>query len=253
MSDQFELEAESGTGTVGYLTTREYDRLLQAVKDAMKHVGWWRACGTIRGGDSDELRIRSNDPVLPLPAPWLAAHEITRLMQELNQFDELVDAAHDQYGQFIARLLFGEVETAMAKWPIDERPHWVRYYRCQSCNQLTLKYFPPDSRAKDWDRSEVSWTRHGVRYSAEVRPSSVRCTDRACGALMGETQWEFAAHVAKAEHDERRKRERQQRRLGARGRRAGTGAEVTVDGVPVGEAEAGSDDAAGVEAVAVPA
>lgn len=208
-----DVSYDPDAGGVGYLTWDQWDRLTRAWQTAHKHLGWWWVAGHIRGGDSDELRVRRKDRPLGLPATWLAAYEITRLMNELNAWPELEDAANDKFGQYIALTLIGEVETAAAQWPIEDRPHRVKFFRCPACNQQALRYHPPSIRG------------------SEVRDMEVRCTNHECRAVLGHEWYEFAERVVADE----------QRRLDQRARRAREGGEITGDGVPVAEVGADQD------------
>ena len=229
MNDRDNVEYDPDAGGVGYLTWDEWDNLTKGWVTAIKHLPWWWVAGHIRGGDADELRIRSTEHPLPIPATWLAADEITRLMQELNQWPELEDAAHDIYGADIVKLLTREVQTAAAKWPISDRSHKVRHFRCQACQQLTLKYLPPNDHApadaprvvvqarfgEGAVREEPTKTERLVLIDGKTVPVSstlpkpvlpftvadvvVRCTDKACGAVMDSRMFELAVSVIKQE------------------------------------------------------
>ena len=228
-----EIEFDPDAGGVGYLTWDEWDRLTKAWVTAIKHLPWWWVAGHIRGGDADELRTRSTEHSLPMPATWLAAHEITRLMQELNQWPELEDAAHDVYGSDIVKLLTREVQTAAAKWPISDRAHKVKHFRCQACQQLTLKYLPPNDHApadapqvtvrarigEGGVREEPTKTHRLVLIDGKtervpvtlpktvipltVADVAVRCTDKACGAVMDSQMFELAVSVIRQEWEMR--------------------------------------------------
>ena len=217
-----DLTSDPDAGTVGYLTYDEFDRLTRAWVTAIKHLPWWWVAGHIRGGDSDELRTRSTEHTLPLPSTWLAAHEITRLMQELNQWPELEDAAHDDYGSEIAKLLTSEVQTAAAKWPISDRAHRVQHFRCQACQQLTLKYMPPTDRAPH-DAPRVIVQQRIADGAVRDRPTRtspatvevgsiadvvVRCTDKECGAVMDSQMFELAVSVIRQEWELRNAKRR---------------------------------------------
>ena len=229
MNDRDSTEYDPAAGGVGYLTWDEWDNLTKGWVTAIKHLPWWWVAGQIRGGDIDEMRHRSTEPSLPIPATWLAAHEITRLMQELNQWPELEDAAHDIYGADIVKLLTREVQTAAAKWPISDRSHKVRHFRCQACQQLTLKYLPPNDhapadapkvtvqvRVADGGVRDCAVTMErpilvagkteyeSVTHPLTVRPIVVadvvvRCTDRKCGAVMDSAMFELSAAVIEQE------------------------------------------------------
>lgn len=233
-----QVEYDPDAGGVGYLTWDEFDRLTKAWVTAIKHLPWWWVAGQIRSGDVDEMHHRSTEPSLPIPATWLAAHEITRLMQELNQWRELEDAAHDDFGAELAKLLIKEVETAAAKWPISDRSHRVQHFRCQACQQLTLKYLPPNDHAPadapkvtvqarfgEGAVREIPSTverlvlingkteRQSATLSATVRPTAiadvvVRCTDKTCGAVMDSRMFELAVAVIKQESEMRNAKRR---------------------------------------------
>jgi len=235
-----ETDYDPAAGGVGYLTWDEFDRLTRAWVTAIKHLPWWWVAGQIRGGDADEMRHRSTEPSLPIPATWLAAHEITRLMQELNQWPELEDAAHDDYGADIAKLLTREVQTAAAKWPLSDRSHKVQHFRCQACQQLTLRYLPPTDKApKDARMVDVrsriapgavrenpeTFTRWVLAEDGKksipvpvvaartvrqvtVADVVVRCTDKACGAVMDSQMFELAVAVIRQEWEVRNAKRR---------------------------------------------
>lgn len=141
MSQPDYAEYDPDAGGVGLLTWDQFDRFTRAIDNAQTHVPWWRIAGHIRSGDPDEQKTRSSDPVLPLPSTWLAAEEISNLLSEINQWSTLEDVA--KFGHEFALHLTREVETAMHKWPIEDKPHKVRYLRCRECGQMTLKYYPP--------------------------------------------------------------------------------------------------------------
>jgi len=136
-----ELTLDHEEGMVGYLTTTEFDKFTRAIDNARTHIGWWRIAGHLRARDADELQTRSSDPMIPLPGTWLAAEEISNLLQEINQWPTLEDVAANGYE--FALLITREVEAAMAKWPMSDRPHKVKFLRCRACQLVTLKYYPP--------------------------------------------------------------------------------------------------------------
>lgn len=204
---------DPAAGSVGYLTFDEWDRLTRAWQTAHKHLSWWWVAGHIRGGDADELRVRSSERPLGVPSTWLAAYEITRLMQELNRWPELEDAARDSTGHYFALQMISEVETSVARWPIEDKPHRVKFFRCKACQQQTLRYHPPKIRA-------------GVVVDVEVK-----CTNKECRAVLAEEWYEFALKVVEDE----------QRRLDQRKARTGEGGQISGDGVPVAEVGEGQN------------
>lgn len=127
---------------VGYLTWDEWHRFRIAVNKSLIVVPWFRVAGYIKGG-SEEIRPPSSNHPLGVPPTWLAAEEITRLSHELRHWTNLEDIANDDFGQDIARQFTREVETAIARWPIEDNPHNVRHVRCQECAGETIRYRPP--------------------------------------------------------------------------------------------------------------
>ena len=219
-------------GNVGYLTADQFNRFGWAVNDAVKHVPFWRVAGYIRSGEPDGVTHRSNDRPLGVPPTWIAAEEVSRLLTELNQWGELEDAANDEYGAWLAEELIREVETAKAKWPIEDRPHRVRYIRCSKCEQLSLTWYPPK----------------GVDEAAMIR-----CRDRECRAVMDDAKFSFWCGVIEHENEVRKEREREQRRarrLGNRGAGGGAGEQVGADDLPVGGGWEGGVVSSGPDAVA---
>lgn len=196
---------DQNDGYVGYLTADMFSRFEWAVHNSRRLVPWLRVAGYIRGGDTDELKHRSTDRPLGLPPTWIAAEEITRLLGEINRWAELEDVANDMQGQFFAELLTREVETAGARWPFEDKPHRVKYMRCQACDQMTLRYLPP----RDAGDTVL-----------------VKCSDRACGAVMDEHMFKLATALIESENE--------LRRLGDRKSGRGVGGEVEADDLPVG-------------------
>lgn len=228
-------EYDPNAGTIGYLTYDQWDRFVKAWQTAYKHLPWWWVAGHVRGGDVDELRRRGSENPLPLPATWLAAHEVTRLMNELNAWPELEDAAKTQDGAELILLLTREVETAAARWPYSDRTHRVGYFRCEACQQLTLKYFPPNP-AKRPDAPTVDVQirgRDGALRPVELLDVVVRCTDRSCNAVMGSARFEVAVKLIEWEHEQEKANAK--RRLDTPGRSAGTGGSIESDDLAVGE------------------
>lgn len=226
-NQSLEADYDPLAGGVGFLTFDEYDRLVRAVGHARTHVAWWRIAGHIRLGDAEEHKPRASDPMIPLPATWLAAEEISNLLLEINTVPTLEDAAKRL--PEIAMTLTREVETAMAKWPMSDRPHKVRYLRCRACQQQTLKYFPPNlSGPVDAQRVEAQ-ARYGAGAvrplaQADVRPTlergktvyvaverpatvgtvslldvTVKCTNKECGAVEDHVMFERDALLIEQE------------------------------------------------------
>lgn len=227
------VEYDPAEGGVGYLTFDEFDRLRRATEDARKYIPWLRIAGYLRGAsDPDELRGPNtmSHPPLGLPATWLAAEEISNLMVEINKWSTLEDVA--KRGAEIGMLLVKEVETAVARWPIEPRSRAVRFFRCTACDKATLRYFPPK------------------RVGEVLIDSVVKCTDKECRNVIDELM--FARMALLTELEEKEKRERS-RRLGAGSGRTGQGEQVEGHGLQVGEAGEGADYETGADSVAVSA
>lgn len=219
-----EPDYDPNMGGVGLLTWDQFDRFTRAVNDARNHVPWWRIAGHIRAGDADEMRTRSNDPTIPLPATWLAAEEITNLLHEINYWPTLEAVA--KFGHEFALLLTREVETAMHKWPMSDRPHRVRFLRCRACELATLKYFPPREGGADME---------------------IRCTNRECRAIEDPRNFAHDAALIMEEY------EIAKRRVGNRKRRPRESEPVETDNLFMGQGGAGEDVEAGTNVVALSA
>lgn len=243
------VEYDPAEGSVGYLTWDQWDRFTRAWVTARKHLPWWWVAGHVRGGDADELRRRSREPALPLPATWLAAHEITRLMQELNRWGELEDAARDIDGSDFALLLVREVETAAARWPIADRSHKVKFFRCPACDQMTLRYLPPNTGERDGaPMVDVKWRTGDELRSVRLMDVVVRCTDAGCGAVMDHSMFELAVALIWQEQEARSGK----RGLGDARGSGGEVSEVEADTVPVGAASDGENPPTAADLVAEP-
>lgn len=136
-------------GEFGYLTTAQWRAFRWAVSYSLAVVPWLYAAGNYSINDPDEARTRSADVQLGMPATMIAAIEIERLSKELGQWANLEDIANDVYGWEIAVLFTREVQTAAARWPIEEKPHKVEHIRCQKCGYLALEYTPPEEGGAD--------------------------------------------------------------------------------------------------------
>jgi ribosomal protein S27E len=130
-------------GDVGYLSEEQFNRFGWAMHHSRDLVSWLRVAGYIKSADADVTVATTRDGHIGLPPTWLAADAISRLLYELNGFRELEDAANDIHGADLATVFTREVETARARWPYEDRPHYVKYIRCQECEHLSLKYHPP--------------------------------------------------------------------------------------------------------------
>ncbi len=166
---------------VGYLTWDEFDRFRRAVHKSVQVVPWFRVAGYIKG-EAAEVRSPSSNHPLGLPPTWLTAEEITRLSQELRYWPDLEDVAADIDGKDIAMMFTREVETALARWPIEDKPRNVMHVRCSECYRLTLRYRPPEFNGD------------------EVR---VKCTE--CGHVMSGEEFAQAAQMLATEMERVRK------------------------------------------------
>lgn len=228
-------EYDPASGSVGYLTWNEFDRFRRADDNARKYVPWLRVAGYLKSGsDPDEFRGRSvmSHPPLGLPSTWLAAEEITRLSYEINAWPTHEAIAHDLEGSELALLFTREVETAAAKWPIADRPRSVKFFRCTSCQQPTLRYYPPSL--------------DGVY----VRDSAVKCSNRECRAVIDEQMF---MRMALIEEAEARARYERARGLDHVGRSAGKGRQIADDGEQVAESGEDPHDATDASSLALPA
>jgi hypothetical protein len=200
---------------VGFLSWTQFERFRRAVEDARKYVPWLRVAGYIKmGSDPDELMSRSSHRAnmpLGIPATWLAAEEIVSLLAEINRWPTLEDVA--RFGSKFALQLTREVETAAFKWPLSDRAHAVQFFRCQACQQMTLRYYPP-------------------RVAGEALVDSVvKCTEKTCRAVVDEVMFTRMALLIEIEQKEKRERDR---RLAAGKRSATAGGEIGEDDLPVG-------------------
>ena len=222
---------DPAAGGIGYLTYDQWDRFLHAWTTALNLLPWWWVAGHIRGGDIDELRVRSSETPIGLPATYLAADEITSLMHELNRWQDLEDAARDNLGHYLISQMTIAVETAAAKWPISDRNHRVKYFRCQACDQQSLKYYPPNvGRRVDAPMVDVRFRIHGRVVRAELMDVVVRCSNKSCNAVMDHAMFERAAVMVAYEQELRSGK----RRVDSDSTSAGADRAEQIDGLQVG-------------------
>lgn len=226
MTDYTDHFADLAKAGVGYMSRDEFDRFAQAVHDASKYVPWLRIAGYIKlGSDPDELMSRSSHRAnmpLGLPSTWLAAEEIASLMAEVNKWPTLEDVA--KRAPEFAWLLTREVETAKAKWPLADRSHAVKFFRCEACQQMTLRYYPPT-------------------FAGEALiDSTVKCTDKSCRAIVDEVMFSRMAVLAEAEQKAKDERTRQ---LDKARRRTGKSGPIEGHDLAVGEIRESENDQAG--------
>lgn len=171
---------------VGYLTWEQFDRFQQAVHKSLEVVPWLRVAGYIRG-EVEEIRSASANHPLGLPPTWLAAEEITRLSTELRHWPNLEDAAADDFGKDIAKQFTREVETALHRWPTEDKPHKVRHVRCQVCAGETIQYDPP---VGIWRPVRIACTECGHKLTeeefktlVELVTSELKRTEKSIGSV----------------------------------------------------------------------
>lgn len=166
---------------VGYMTWRDFEALQWAVNESRRLVPWLYQAGFIRTGEDVTVQTSATG-YMNLAPTWLAAEEISRLLNELNQFPELEDAANDKFGQYLATQLTREVQTASYRWPYEERTHKVARLRCAGCERLSLVYRPP-------------------RFEGDA----IR-VDCGCGYVLCEDEFTFACELLALEEQERQKK-----------------------------------------------
>ena len=171
---------------VGYMTFRDFNRARWAHEYAMRFLPWLRVAGYVRFEQEDVRVQSSSDSPVGIPPTKLAYMEISRLMGDLNKWRELEEAANDIHGQLLLHMFGFEMSSAVARWPMEDRPHKVDSLRCGGCKELALMYRPP-------------------RFEGDV----IR-VDCKCGYVLDEEQFTWAIDLI-----EREERERQ---LGERGR-----------------------------------
>jgi hypothetical protein len=181
------VRADLAAEGVGYLDIRDYKRAQWAYEQshpAAPFMQWLKIAGYV-SFDADDVRVQSSGGGhINIPATKLAWEEITRISTELNRWDGVESAACDQFGAFLLVELGREVSTAVARWPMEERPHKIESMRCGGCGMLTLTYRPP------------RWEGDAIRV------------DCACGYVLEDDGFSWAVTMIQKEEDERRKKER---------------------------------------------
>ena len=149
---------------VGYLTWDEWRRFRTAVDKSLIVVPWFRVAGYLRNEVANDRVNGTADHPLGVPPTWLAAEEITRLSAELRYWPNLEDVANDADGAFTARLFTRELETALHRWPIEDKARNVRQVRCQQCVGETIRYRPPQFGG---DKVHIACTECGHEYTED--------------------------------------------------------------------------------------
>ena len=169
---------------VGYLTWDEFERFRTAVHQSLIVVPWFRVAGHIKG-QQEEVRAASSHYPLGLHPTWLAAEEISRLSLELRHWPNLEDAASDDYGRTVAMQFTREVETALHKWPVEDKPHKVRHLRCQKCAGETITYNPPRFDGDDvhivCTECAHQLTEEEFKVLAELVAAEIKRTEKSIG------------------------------------------------------------------------
>lgn len=134
----------TGHADVGYLEMRDFNRFVWAWAEGARITTWLYSAGNLNSTSETDVRVDSSTTAsINLPATWLAADEISRLLQQLNRFPTPEDAANDKIGASLAIDLGKAVATADYRWPREEKPHYVHHMACGGCEQLTLTFRPP--------------------------------------------------------------------------------------------------------------
>lgn len=165
------------TEGVGFLDQYEYNRFVWAWEHAGAIASWLYRAGNISSGDTDVRIDSSPSPALGLPATYLAADEISRLLTQLNTFRDEEQVANSRHDHWLAIELGRVTSSADRRWPREDKPHRVRTMRCRGCGELTLTFRPP-------------------RY-----PGDLVKVDCKCGHSMTETEWAVAVDLVIAEKD----------------------------------------------------
>jgi hypothetical protein len=134
---------------VGLMSARDFKRAVWAMRYARQFLPWLRVAGDVRF-DAPDVRVSGGGPSAGgIPATLQAHMTVSGLIHELQAWDELEDAAADMHGQFLLTQLGSEMDTAVLRWPMEDRPRQMRDMRCGECGQLTLRYRPPRHEGDD--------------------------------------------------------------------------------------------------------
>lgn len=133
-----------GPDRIGYLSEKSYNRAKWAYDYQVQFCPWLRVAGYINFEHENDRVHRSSNQSLGMPLTLQTYLEIQRLVQLLNRFPSLEEAAADSpETAWVVDMLGREVQTAVYRWPIEEKPHHIEMLRCGDCDQLTLWYKPP--------------------------------------------------------------------------------------------------------------
>lgn len=134
---------DDNEGDVGYLTWPQFNAFRWARNHADNLVPWLRVAGYIRSADADVRVKTSSNGHIGLPPTWISADTITRLLIEIGSWRDSETTVNDTWGAELALTLTREVQTADARWPYEDTPHYVLHMRCPACHHLSLRYTPP--------------------------------------------------------------------------------------------------------------
>lgn len=165
---------------VGYVDAKDWARSQWANGYSLKFLPWLRIAGYV-SFEVENIRVDSSGGAsIGIPATKLSYMEIARILGVLNQWADLEAAAHDKEGQFFVVLLGSEMATAVARWPMEDKPHKVSALRCGGCQQLTLTYRPPR-----WEGDQIR-------------------VDCMCGYTLDDESFAWAIDLIEKEERERR-------------------------------------------------
>lgn len=134
---------------VGLMEARDYKRAVWAIGYARQFLPWLRMAGNVNFAAPDVRVSVGGMSSGGIPATLQAHMTISDLIQELQAWEELEDAAADQHGQYVLTSLGREMETAVHRWPMEDRPRQMHDMRCGDCGMLTLVYRPPRHAGDD--------------------------------------------------------------------------------------------------------
>lgn len=164
---------------IGYLTMQQWNRARWAYDYSMRFLPWLREAGYVRF-EVEDIRVDSSGSAgIGIPPTKLAYMEISRLMNELNTYDDMESLAIDAEGHKLIVEFGKEMATAVSRWPMEERSHRVKAMRCEGCGELSMMYRPPR-----WEGDEIR-------------------VDCICGYVMDEDKFAWAATQIEKEERER--------------------------------------------------
>lgn len=133
-------------GGIGYLEMREYNKArwaydLQHPTSAV--MQWLREAGNVSCA-SEDVRVEArSSPGIPIQVTKLANDEIQRIPKKLIKWADVEAAASDKFGASLLIVLGREVNTAMHRWSMEDKPRRFRELMCGEYEQFTLVVSPP--------------------------------------------------------------------------------------------------------------